>query len=157
VTSENITKVDDLVSNDPHITTTELASQVGISRERITHILRNELDFHKVCAKWVPHKLSEDNKRLRVEVSKQLLETLKEGYNNIITGDETWICSGPNQNLAHSKMVQLPLGPSQNIEMGRPISKCYTDYSCDVRFCHPSQYHLSIWLLFVLMLTWIFP
>ena len=29
------------------------------------------------------------------------------------------ICSGPNQNLAHSKMVQLPLGPSQNIEMGR--------------------------------------
>jgi len=91
VTSEKIAKADDLVSNDPHITTTELASQVGISRERITHILRNELDFHKVCAKWVPHKLSEDNKRLRVEVSKQLLEILREGYNNIITGDETWI------------------------------------------------------------------
>src|SRR6185312_5363779 len=91
VTSEKIAKVDELVNDDPHITTTELATQVGISRERITHILRNELDFHKVCAKWVPHKLSEDNKRLRVEVSKQLLETLKEGYNNIITGDETWI------------------------------------------------------------------
>ena len=91
VTSEKIAKADDFISNDPHITTTELASQVGISRERITHILRNELGFHKVCAKWVPHKLSEDNKRLRVEVSKELLETLKEGYNNIITGDETWI------------------------------------------------------------------
>ena len=91
VMSEKIAKADDFISNNPHITTTELASQVGISRERITHILRNELGFHKVCAKWVPHKLSEDNKRLRVEVSKELLETLKEGYNNIITGDETWI------------------------------------------------------------------
>src|SRR5438128_1636115 len=77
VTSEKIAKVDDYISNNPHITTTELASQVGISHERITHILHNELGFHKVCAKWVPHKLSEDNKRLRVEVSKELLETLK--------------------------------------------------------------------------------
>ena len=65
VTSEKkIAKVDDFISNDLHITTTELASQVGIFRERITHILRNELGFHKVCAKWVSHKLSEDNKRL---------------------------------------------------------------------------------------------
>src|SRR5437016_3254010 len=78
VTSEKIAKVDNFISNDPHITTTELASQVGISCERITHILHNELGVHKVCAKWVPHKLS-DNKRLQVEVSKELLETLKKG------------------------------------------------------------------------------
>src|SRR5438128_7568531 len=62
VTSEKIAKVDDFISNDPHITTTELANQVGISCERITHILCNELGFYKVCAKLVPHNLSEDNK-----------------------------------------------------------------------------------------------
>ena len=41
VMSEKIAKVDNLVNNDPHITTTELASisQVGISCERITHII----------------------------------------------------------------------------------------------------------------------
>ena len=63
VTSEKIAKADDFISNDPHITTTELASQVGISREKITHILRNELGFYKVCAKWVSHKLSEATSR----------------------------------------------------------------------------------------------
>ena len=57
VTSEKIAKADDFISNDPHITTTELASQVGISHERITHILHNELGFHKVCAKWVSHNI----------------------------------------------------------------------------------------------------
>jgi histone-lysine N-methyltransferase SETMAR len=91
VTPENIAKVDDLINDDPHISTSEIANQVGISRERIGHILHNELNLHKVCAKWVPHALSEDNKKKRVELSKELLGILDRGYRNIITGDETWI------------------------------------------------------------------
>ena len=91
VTSEKIARVEDLVSNDPHISTIQLANEVGISRERISYILHNELSLHKLCAKWVPHRLSEDHKRNRVEISKQLLKILDRGYRNIITGDETWI------------------------------------------------------------------
>ena len=91
VTPENIEKVKELVTNDPHITTRILEDEIGISHDRIVHILHNELDLHKVCAKWVPHKLSADHKEKRVELSKQMLEVLKNGYNNIITGDETWM------------------------------------------------------------------
>ena len=91
VTPENIAKVSELVRNDPHITTRDLEAESGVSQARIVHILNNELGMHKVCAKWVPHKLTADHKEKRVELSKQLLETLKEGYNNIITGDETWM------------------------------------------------------------------
>lgn len=91
VTPENIAKVSELVSNDPHITTRDLEAETGVSQVRIVHILNNELGMHKVCAKWVPHKLTADHKEKRVELSKQLLETLKKGYNNIITGDETWM------------------------------------------------------------------
>lgn len=91
VTPENIAKVKELVNEDPHISTTEMANQVGISRERIGHILHNELSLHKVCAKWIPHKLSKENKEKRVELSKELLDILKNGCKNIITGDETWI------------------------------------------------------------------
>ena len=47
VTSEKIAKVDELVNDDPHITTTELATQVGISRERITHICAMNWTFTK--------------------------------------------------------------------------------------------------------------
>ena len=76
VTPENIAKVDDLVNDDPNISTSEIANQVGISRERIGHILHKELDLHKVCAKWVPHALSEDNKKKRVELSKEFLKKI---------------------------------------------------------------------------------
>ena len=91
VTPKKIAKVEDLVSDNPHISTRELAHEVDISRERLACILHDHLRFRKVCAKWVPHKLTEDNKQKCIEVSKQLLETLDKGYRNIITGDETWI------------------------------------------------------------------
>lgn len=91
VTSEKIARVEDLVSNDPHISIKELANEVGISRERISYILDEELNLHKLCAKWVPHRLSEEHKRNRVEISKQLLKILDKVYKNIVTGDETWI------------------------------------------------------------------
>ena len=47
VTSEKIARVEDLVSNDPHISTIELANEVGISRERVSYILHNELSLQK--------------------------------------------------------------------------------------------------------------
>jgi len=64
---------------------------VGISKERIGYILHNKLNLYKVCAKWVPHVLTEENKKNRVEISKQLLKILENGFQNIVTGDETWI------------------------------------------------------------------
>ena len=47
VTSEKIARVEDLVSNDPYISTIELANKIGISRERISYILHNELSLQK--------------------------------------------------------------------------------------------------------------
>ena len=91
VTPEKIAKIEDLITDDPHITIRELSNEVDISKDRVGIILHDNLGLHKICAKWVPHTLSDDNKRKRVELSKQLLETLDKGYRNIITGDETWI------------------------------------------------------------------
>jgi len=63
---------------------------IPISTGSIETILHNELSLKKVCAKWVPYVLSDENKRKRVEVYRQLLEYLDNGFQNIITGDETW-------------------------------------------------------------------
>jgi [histone H3]-lysine36 N-dimethyltransferase SETMAR len=90
-TAKNIAKVKNLVIEDPHATTRELAGLVGISQARITNILNKELGMVKICAKWVPHVLNDKQKKKRVEVSKKLLKKLQRGFNNVITGDETWI------------------------------------------------------------------
>src|SRR5437016_8034704 len=63
VTQEKIAKVQELITNDPHITTQILEDEVGISHDRIVYILHNELNLHKVCAKWIPYKLSADHKK----------------------------------------------------------------------------------------------
>jgi [histone H3]-lysine36 N-dimethyltransferase SETMAR len=91
VTPETIGRVEDFIDENPHITTRELAEEVGISRERVEHIIHEELDMRKICKKWIPHVLTDENRRKRVEVSKQLLQILESGFKNIITGDETWI------------------------------------------------------------------
>jgi len=62
VTPVTIGKVEDLVSEDYHITTRKLSEEVGISDERIIYILHNELGLRKLCKKWVPHVLTNENK-----------------------------------------------------------------------------------------------
>ena len=50
------------------------------------------LGFRKVCARWVPRKLSDEMKAERVRISRDLLERCeKEGedFLKVITGDET--------------------------------------------------------------------
>ena len=91
ITAKAIAMVEQLVNEDRHITTRKLEEEVGISRERIGLILHEELGMRKLCKKWVPHVLNEEQRQKRVEVSKQLLQILEGGFKNIITGDETWI------------------------------------------------------------------
>ena len=63
VTPATIGKVEDFVSEDRHITTRKLSEEVGISDERIIYILHNELGLRKLCKKWVPHVLTNENKQ----------------------------------------------------------------------------------------------
>jgi len=91
VTQGTIAKIEELINEDPHMPIRRIEEEVGVSKERIGHILHDELGLHKVCAKWVPHVLTEENKKNRVEISKQLLEIFECGFLNIVTGDETWI------------------------------------------------------------------
>jgi histone-lysine N-methyltransferase SETMAR len=43
-----------------------------------------------VCSRWIPHVITDANKQKRVELAKQMLRVLDGGFQNIITGDETW-------------------------------------------------------------------
>ena len=90
-TPQKIQKIQDLIKKNPHETTQMLADSTCISRERVQFILYKHLDLKKVCAKWIPHVLTEENKRRRVETSKMLLSLLIGNNRNVITGDETWI------------------------------------------------------------------
>ena len=57
-----ILEVSTLVKEDPHITLAELADAVGISTGTVHAIVHDKMKFHKVCARWVPHALTQGQK-----------------------------------------------------------------------------------------------
>ena len=57
-------------------------------------ILKKHLDLRKVCARWVPHLFTEEQKTQCLKCARELLKTYK-GCNSpviskLLTGDETW-------------------------------------------------------------------
>ena len=94
-TDENVSKIHDLVLADRRIKVRELADAVGISKDRVGHILHEILGMRKLSARWVPRLLTPDNKRNRASTSDQCLTLFrrnpKEFLRRFVTVDETWV------------------------------------------------------------------
>ena len=66
---------------------------VGISLSRVHYILKNILYVRKISARWVPHLLTDGQKKQRVKIAKQLLKIFPkyDAKRNVVTGHETGI------------------------------------------------------------------
>lgn len=93
--SDNIKKIHQMVLDDRRMKVREIEEALGISKERICHILNEELGMRKLSARWVPRLLTLDQKRIRMNISKALLTRFKQNepdfLQRFITVDETWI------------------------------------------------------------------
>ncbi|XP_076546269.1 uncharacterized protein LOC143305669 [Osmia lignaria lignaria] len=96
-TEEIITKVHNIVLQDRRMKVSEIAKDMGISDERVHHILTKELGMKKLSARWVPRLLTdcENQKHIRMQISQDCLDRFKKNTTNFIrrfvTTDETWI------------------------------------------------------------------
>ena len=95
LTEKNVATVKTLIEEDARYTLQEIEELSGIHSSSVLKILRERLGVRKICARWVPHLLTDEQKQSRVRLASQV----KEKYNNfdprhleeIITGDEPWI------------------------------------------------------------------
>lgn len=94
-TENNVTKIHDLVLADRRLKVCEIAETVAISKDRVGHILHENLGMRKLSARWVPRLLTADNKRIRVTTSEQCLTLFKRNpkkfFRHFVTVNETWI------------------------------------------------------------------
>lgn len=94
-TDENIAKVHQMILDDRRIKVREIAAVMNMSKERVCHILNQHLDMRKLSARWVPRLLTLDQKRVRMNISKDLLAQFRrnqsEFWRRLITVDETWV------------------------------------------------------------------
>ena len=94
VRSENtIESVRQQIDQDPHSSIGEISSNLDLSYGTVQTILSADLTLKKDCTRWVPHKLTEDQKQQRVLCAQKLIHLLElnghKRLEDVITGDET--------------------------------------------------------------------
>ena len=67
VTKANITAVKIVVEKDARLSVKDIASCTGNSEGSVRTILKKRLDLRKVCARWVPYLLTEEQKTQRLK------------------------------------------------------------------------------------------
>ena len=102
VTKANIAAVKIVVEKDARLSVKDITSCSGISEGSVQTILKKRLDLRKLCARWVPHVLTEEQKTQRLKCAPKLLKTYK-GYSNLLTGDETCVHMFEPQRRADNK------------------------------------------------------
>ena len=75
VTKANIAAVKIVVEQDAQLSVKDIASCTGISEGSVQTILKKHLDMRKVCARWVPYLLTEEQKTQGLKCARELLKT----------------------------------------------------------------------------------
>ena len=92
---EIVSIIKEIIERDARFTVLDIAQKVGISLSTFHLILKRHLKVRKISARWVPHLLTDEQKRQRVKVAKKLLQMFpkydKKQFANVVTGDETWV------------------------------------------------------------------
>ena len=95
LTEKNIATVKMLIEEDAHYTVQETEELSGIHSPCVLKILREQLGLRKICTRWVPHLLTDEQKQSRVRLASQVIEKYDKcdprRLEEIVTGDETCI------------------------------------------------------------------
>lgn len=115
-TDDNIAQVHQMVLENRRIKVREIAEAMSISKERVCHILIENLGMRKLTARWVPRLLTLDQKRVRMNICKALLAQFRrnksEFWRRLITVDETWIHHYTPETKTQSKQWTLKGEPA---------------------------------------------
>ena len=70
---EIVSKIKEIIEGDARFTVRNIARKVGISLSTVHLILKKHLKV-RISARWVPHLLTDKQKKQRVKVAKKLLQ-----------------------------------------------------------------------------------
>ena len=94
-TTRNEERTLEMIGENRRISVKEFTGRLNVSVGFAYSLIRDSLNFSKVCANWVPKELTEERKRKRLNVCYRHLARYREERDNflqqIVTGDETWI------------------------------------------------------------------
>ena len=96
LTEKNVATVKTLIEEDACYTVQKIEELSGIHSSSVLKILHERLGLRKICAHWVPHSLTDELKQSQARLSSQVIEKYDKCdprcLEEIVTGDEMWIC-----------------------------------------------------------------
>ena len=125
---EQVSAVDAMVKEDARVTVAQIGREVGISSGSVITILHEKLQCRKVCARWVPHMLTQQQKDARVAWCHEMLRRFDKGTSNlvweVVSGDETWIyCFDPETKQQSAEWTPIGGVPPQKFKRERSVAK----------------------------------
>ena len=95
LTEKNVATVKTLIEEEARYTVQEIEELSGICSSSVLKILHEQLGLRKICTRWVPHLLTDEQKQNRVRLASQGIEKYDKcdprPFEEIVTGDEIWI------------------------------------------------------------------
>lgn len=87
---DNKINVENMINENKSITVQQIADTLQISHTMVQRILEEDLNVLWIHTQWVPHRLTEGNKAVRVERCVDLVQTLptRQCKANLVTIDE---------------------------------------------------------------------
>lgn len=114
-TNDTLMKVEELIRGNRRITIDEIAAEINCSHGQAYKMMHDQLNFRKVCARWVPKKLSAENQQIRMGLAlENLCRYHTEGeylLSRIVTGDETWVHYFQPESKRESMQWKHPFSP----------------------------------------------
>jgi len=102
------------VNQDRRRTIHDLCAEVGIGYGTCQRILTEQLNMHRIAAKFVPRVLTQDQKDSRVAICQELKETVINDPTlllNVITGDESIVYAKDPEKKLQSLQWKSPGSP----------------------------------------------
>lgn len=105
LSAENIEKVREFIKIHKKSSVKFIEMELDIPQTTVYRILTEELGLRKVNSRFVPHKLTDDQKLDRIEHCKELIKNARKDSNflkTIVTGEETWCFEYEPETKRHS-------------------------------------------------------
>ena len=109
-----IAKVRTIFRNNRRLTVPEIADDCGISVGSCDAVLTDDLHMKRVCAKFVPRLLTDDQREQLQTIARDLFERSCEDVQflkNIVTDDESWVYGYDLETKQQSSQWKGPTSP----------------------------------------------
>ena len=110
----------------------EIAEAVGMSSERVYHILAEELGMQKLSVRWVPRLLTLENVKMSEQSLTRFQHNQQDFLFRFVTTDETWVHYYTPETKQQSKQWKHAESPPLKKEMtvqtaGNAMASCFWD------------------------------